>query len=228
MQVLKFLLRFAFSFILVFSLLFLIGNAPALGKKIKSRVIKKPANAFLPIVNTQTFSESNTAFLPNIAKDTLFIPALGIKAPILYSDSADEAELLSLLKEGVVHIADTALPGSIGNAVIVGHSSAYVWDRSQKYGTVFATLDRLKENDLIWIRTSEGLFAYSVVNKIIVKPSAVEILSPTKDATLTLFTCYPVGTTKNRLVVQAKLFYPEKPLPSFAEKPSLPSLPRIR
>lgn len=228
MQILRFLLRFILSFILIFALLFLVGNAPALAKKVKSKMGRRPTTAFLPITNSQAFSESKELSLPDIPKDTLFIPALDIKAPILYSASAEETELVQLLKEGVVHIADTALPGSVGNAVIVGHSSAYVWDRSQKYGTIFATLDRLKENDLIWIQTSEGLFAYKVTGRLIVKPSAVEILNPTNEATLTLFTCYPVGTTKSRLVVQAKLFYPEQPLPSFAEKPSLPSLPRIR
>ncbi len=172
-------------------------------------------------------SQANVAF-PELSENSLFIPAIGSRAPIVYSSTADVAELDQLLTEGVVHIGGTALPGSQGNAVIVGHSSAYVWDKKQKFGTIFTLLDKLKTGDLIWIRTKEGLFAYSVTNKTIVKPTAVEIMDTTNEPVVTLFTCYPIGTTKSRIVVRGRLIYPEKPLKSLVQKQVVQSLPRVR
>src|SRR5581483_11348610 len=57
--------------------------------------------------------------------DVLEIPALNIAAPIVYSKETKEDKIQVELQRGVVHLAETSLPGQVGNAYIVGHSSNY-------------------------------------------------------------------------------------------------------
>ena len=55
------------------------------------------------------------------------------------------------------------------------------------------------------------MFTYEVINKRIVEPDDTSVLAPSKDAKLTLITCYPIyyiGPAPKRLVVISKLVEP--------------------
>lgn len=95
----------------------------------------------------------------------------------------------------------TALPGTRGNAVVAGHISSPV----SKKGEVFKRLPEIRIGDRVDTYVSERRVTYEVSEIKVVPPTAVQVIAPTPDATLTLITCYPDRTYANRLVVVAKL-----------------------
>lgn len=139
--------------------------------------------------------------LPDYAPE-IQIPKIGVTAPIILE--VINEEVVAKLAEGVVQFADTALPGQIGNTVIFGHSSDYPWSTG-KYKNIFALLDKLVAGDEITIPYKTQKYVYKVREQKVVKPSDVAVLSRTPNSQLTLITCYPVGSTRNRLVVIADL-----------------------
>jgi len=98
---------------------------------------------------------------------------------------------------GPGHIENTAAPGDSGNAVITGHRD-----------TFFRHIFELGKGDIVELRRNGGLYQYEVTGKKVVDPSDVSVIQPTKDAELTLITCYPtyyIGPAPERLVVTSRL-----------------------
>ena len=222
-------LKWPFRYLLIttvlFSSLYFGANYPGLIKWYKTKQAVSE-NASLPIARAMLWRAQPA--LPIVAEGELYIPRLGLKAPVTQAPDNRNTVLLDLLKKSVVHLAGTARAGEMGNAVIAGHSSVYSWDRSQQLGTVFAGLPYLDPDDLIWLKEDGVLAGYAVSGSIIVGPKDTSILAQENMATLTLFTCYPIGTSKNRLVVVAKLIEPDSPLPRSSEGTTLEQLPAVR
>ncbi len=104
------------------------------------------------------------------------------------------------LKEGPGHYPSTPLPGQAGNAAIAGHRTTY--------GAPFHDLDQLKEHDLIYVTTRQGAFQYAVSATMIVSPDDVSVLDSTDADQLTLTTCHPKYSARQRLIVVADLIGP--------------------
>ncbi|QQG50083.1 MAG: class D sortase [Candidatus Berkelbacteria bacterium] len=154
----------------------------------------------------------------------LIIPSINITAPIALN--IQPSQVVEQLRNGVVHYADTALPGEIGNAVIIGHSSDYPWSVGN-YKNIFALLDKLVIGDKITVPYGSQRFVYEVTESKIVKPSDLSPLKKSDAPKLTLITCYPVGTSQKRLVISAKLIEGE-PTGYQLSEPFLEELPRAR
>ena len=125
------------------------------------------------------------------------------------------------LNKGPGHYVDTPLPGEIGNVAIAGH-------RVGK-GSPFLNLDKLKAGSAIVIRTKSFWYTYRVVGgpggnadavsvlgfpgREIVDPSDVGVIAPVPDKpgakptqrVLTLTTCHPKFTARQRMVIHAEL-----------------------
>lgn len=146
------------------------------------------------------------------------INKIGVQAPVLYdAQEENEATFQELLKNGVVHYPNTALPGQAsGNVAVFGHSSGAVWAPGN-YKFVFSMLDKLEQNDKIYLDYQGKRYAYAVTNKRVVLPNEVSVLYHTDKSQLTLVTCYPVGTNEKRLVVSAV------PVTSLSQKTSTSS-----
>jgi LPXTG-site transpeptidase (sortase) family protein len=129
---------------------------------------------------------------------------ISLFAPVIWD--VPEASMIDRLKDGVAHYQGTSYPGDGGNIFIVGHSSNYLWVKSD-YNHVFALLDKLENGDRIEIRKGRKSYFYEVNDKKIIKPGEVEILQNTQKETLTLMTCWPIGTSLKRLIVQAQYVY---------------------
>ena len=120
------------------------------------------------------------------------------------------------LAKGPGHFRETPLPGQLGNAAIAGHRTTH--------GAPFGDLDELRPGDLIIITMANGAgtFTYSVTGTVIVSPSEYAAVIPTLDptiATLTLATCHPEYTSRQRLIVQA-ILVPEQSGQVFAPPPN--------
>jgi sortase A len=104
------------------------------------------------------------------------------------------------LKKGPGHYPATPFPGELGNASIAGHRTTY--------GEPFRHLDDLNIGDPIVITDLLGRkFTYLVSNQQVVEATdswVVATTDPTK-AILTLTTCHPEFSAKQRLIVSAEL-----------------------
>lgn len=114
------------------------------------------------------------------------------------------------LKLGVVKYPTTPEPGSVGNTLIFGHTSQ---ERRQHnpYGMIFSHIPKLNQGDLIQVIWKGQLYEYQVVEKSVQKIKNVnnEYLKYQNmgDSYLTLMGCYPIGTTKERIMIMAKRIY---------------------
>ena len=110
-----------------------------------------------------------------------------------------------VLREGVGHYAGTALPGAVGNLALAGHRTTW--------GQPFHDIERLRTGDEVRVQTRWARFTYRVTGHQIVRPSQRDVLDPvpgqprvTPDqAVLTLTTCHPEYSDRQRWVVRAVL-----------------------
>jgi sortase A len=101
------------------------------------------------------------------------------------------------LKNGVGHMPSTPLPGQPGNAVLPGHRTTY--------GAPFHELDELVVGDIIEVETALGLNIYEVRESIIVKPTELWVTNPRPGSWITLSTCNPKFSSRERLIIFAEL-----------------------
>lgn len=158
----------------------------------------------------------------NVGEESkVIIPKINVEAPIINVDSYNEAEIQEALDKGVVHYANTALPGEVGNDVILGHSSHTVFNQG-KYKFVFILLDRLEDGDTV-IQHYEGKrYVYKVFNKQVIEPTDFSLINiDTDKPVLTLITCTPPGTALKRLVVQAEQISPDPTNAPASKEPTI-------
>lgn len=137
----------------------------------------------------------------------LDVPSLGIAVPLIFTQNT--GNLLKDLPNGVVHYPGTPLPGDIGTSYISGHSSNYSWIPG-KYNKIFATLNNLKADDSFSIKVTDTAgkvvtYDYVVLDKGIFTATDQQQFANIGKSTVALSTCWPVGTSQNRLVVFGEL-----------------------
>lgn len=120
------------------------------------------------------------------------IPAIGVDVIVVEGTSA------SALRAGVGHYPDTPLPCENGNVAIAGHRTTY--------GRPFNQLDRMEVGDEITLETPVGSCRYVVrAAPYVTEPTNLSVLDPTPTGTLTLTTCHPKGSARQRLILKAEL-----------------------
>jgi sortase A len=126
------------------------------------------------------------------------IPRIGVDAVVVEGTNA------KALAAGAGHYPETPLPGEAGNVAIAGHRTMN--------GKPFADLDRVSPGDKVILVTPFAKHTYEVVssfdshaNPWVTTPNDWTIVAPTKVPMLTLTTCHPKGTARQRLVARAKL-----------------------
>jgi LPXTG-site transpeptidase (sortase) family protein len=137
------------------------------------------------------------------------ISKLNVAAPMVWSKSTNDQEMLDDLSNGVAHYFATASPGQNGNMIISGHSSNYVWAKGD-YNHIFKDLNNLVVGDVIKIRTTEQngrtiTYSYKVSDKFVTTADDQKVFANTPNPTLTLSTCWPIGTSLKRLIIKAQL-----------------------
>ncbi|MDQ4149421.1 MAG: sortase [Actinomycetota bacterium] len=128
----------------------------------------------------------------------LVIPRLQVDTVVVEGIS-DEA-----LDTGAGHYPDSPLPGQPGNVAIAGHRNTF--------GKPFADLDKLRPGDKVILETPVGRHVYQMVepfeghgNPWVTTPGDTSVLAPTSESVLTLTTCHPKGSAKERLIARLKL-----------------------
>src|SRR3954454_5745954 len=166
----------------------------------------------------ETPSSSPRAQVPGDAFAVLHIPRLGED----YQRVVVEGTSHAALKDGPGHYSDSAQPGEVGNVAIAGHRTTY--------GSPFRDLDLVQPGDPIIVETADSWFVYRVLGNAatgdfdsdpsgipgreIVSPEDVAVVNPTPNAAagapptgayLTLTTCHPRFSARQRLIVHAVL-----------------------
>ena len=128
----------------------------------------------------------------------IVIPAIKMDEIVVEGTDVDA------LRKGPGHYPWTPMPGQPGNASIAGHRTTY--------GAPFANIGNLRPGDRITVQTAQGEFVYEVLAQdsptkgyLIVSPDRVDLLRDKGNNLLTLTSCHPRFSNRQRIVVQAKL-----------------------
>lgn len=183
-----------------------------------------------PVVEAASTQAISTKSPNPSAGPQLSIPAIGVNAPIQFNDNNADWAVQLALRKGVDHYGGTALPGQIGNTVIFGHSSGQLWAPGD-YKFVFTLLNKVKPGDQVTVDYKGTRYTYKITGSEVILPSNLSILNQnTHKPMLTLVTCTPVGTSKERLIVQADQISPspstatqQAKTPVVKAQPTLPS-----
>jgi sortase A len=132
--------------------------------------------------------------MPRGAVARVVVSANGLDAFIV--EGVEKAQL----DRAVGHYPETPLPGEPGNAALAGHRTMF--------GHPFRKLNELKRGDTIETWTTSRHAVYRVVKIDRVDPGNVGVIAPTKGHMITLTTCNPVGSARERLVVTGELVTP--------------------
>ncbi len=124
----------------------------------------------------------------------LEIPAIGRRDVVVPGVRVDD------LKSGPGHYPDTPLPGQLGNASIAGHRTTY--------GAPFFDVDQLVAGDELIVTMINGdRFVYEVTGSEIVAATDYWVVTTRNPriAELTLTSCHPKYTARDRIVVHSVL-----------------------
>ena len=164
----------------------------AAGARSVARLLDAEVEALLPLV----YPDNGEA----IAR--MIIPAIDVNEIVVAGVEVDD------LRKGPGHYGTTPLPGQPGNAAIAGHRTTY--------GAPFGRINELAPGDEIIVETLQGRFVYRVLpggrgmagrtpGHRIVAPTALEVLDDHGDNRLTLTSCHPKYSSRQRIIVHAEL-----------------------
>ena len=139
---------------------------------------------------TLTNQAAKAEFLPDVV-GRLTILSANINHYVVFGATSNKLEY------GPGYILGTSLPGSGGNFAIAGHRTTY--------GAPFGNLDRVKIGETIIFQTNTNQYKYKIVDLKIVSPDDNYVLDNYGDDRITLTTCHPKFSAKQRLVVVGQL-----------------------
>jgi len=144
----------------------------------------------------------------------LSIPSIDVYAPILVPSmrfwneqnwDIVEEQMQVGMQHGIVAYPHSVQPGNDGALILAGHSSPPN-ERAERslYGEVFAALPSVSNGDDIIVRFEGADIEYKVLRTDIVAADDTSVLvQDMDDRVLRIITCFPIGTTKERLIVTA-------------------------
>jgi sortase A len=159
----------------------------ALQQEAENPVIEYPEES---ISEAEEIEEIPVKHMPDGAFMTIEIPALELSAVVF--EGTDKA----VLAKGPGWYKESVLPGE-GNTAIAGHRTTY--------GAWFRHVDKLEEGDEIIIGYDSRGYTYRVERVFPVAKNDWSVIDPCGYPALTLTTCHPAGSARQRLIVRAAL-----------------------
>ena len=139
---------------------------------------------------TLTNQAAKAKFLPDVV-GRLTILSANINHYVVFGATSNKLEY------GPGYILGTSLPGSGGNFAIAGHRTTY--------GAPFGNLDKVQMGETIIFQTNTNQYEYRVIDVKIVSPEDNYVLENYGDDRITLTTCHPKFSSRQRLVVIGQL-----------------------
>lgn len=155
------------------------------GYKYQSNLATKQAKSSdISIESLKPIPKENTLVIPQIGVDSIVVDGIGPDA----------------LDRGLWHRPNSSTPDKGGNTVITGHR--FLYSSGPK---TFYNLDKVKIGDKFFMFWDGKEYDYEVVDIFIVGPDQIEIEDQSPEPLLTLYTCTPLWTATQRLVIRARL-----------------------
>jgi len=143
---------------------------------------------------------------PQSNEFNLIIPKIGVNSPVIANvDPTSPATYDAALLAGVAHASTSFFPDQNGTVYLFSHSTSYDWF-VKDLNAVFYLLKNLSVGDTVDIAYHGKTYTYSIREKKIVSPRDTSYLVPVVgQKSLILETCWPPGSTTERLLVFADL-----------------------
>lgn len=125
----------------------------------------------------------------------MVIPSIAVDAPVV--QTAPVGGVWAVADWAVGHLSTTPNPGAAGNAAYSAHDDIK--------GEIFKRVGELKPGDLISLYTRHEVYKYAVTSQLVVDPSDISVLNPTRNSTITLISCTPYWVDTQRLIIHAVL-----------------------
>ena len=139
---------------------------------------------------TLTNQAAKAEFLPDVV-GRLTILSANINHYVVFGATNKKLEY------GPGYILGTSLPGTGGNFAVAGHRTTY--------GAPFGNLDRVQVGETIIFQTNTNQYKYQVIDVKIISPEDNYVLENYGDDRITLTTCHPKFSAKQRLIVIGQL-----------------------
>ena len=157
-----------------------------------------PTDGSSPVDTTVPRAEAAPAVANGSPLGYIKIPSIDVDWAFVEGVKAKDIE------KGPGHFRESPMPGQIGNAAIAGHRTTH--------GQPFFNLDKVSPGDEIITITDAGTHVYEITESLVVSPTDYAAVVPpfmADTATLTLVTCTPAYTARERLIIRA-VIVPEK------------------
>ncbi|HEY3723503.1 MAG TPA: class E sortase [Acidimicrobiia bacterium] len=135
--------------------------------------------------------------VPLVAFGRIQIPKIGLDQVV------HEGVEQMVIDAGPAHWPGTAAFGSWGNVVLAGHRTTHT--------EPFLRVAELNPGDPIILSDAVGTYTYHVTGVEIVPNTALSIVDQHPGRTLTIFSCHPIGSSAQRIVVHAVLMSTPRP-----------------
>ncbi len=154
--------------------------------------------------NTSIIQEEAKKFGVN-SYFSVVIPKINAHSNIIANvDAGNEKEYNEALLKGIAQAKGTYFPGQGKTIFLFAHSTNSPLNIA-RYNAVFYLLDKISKDDEIIVYFADVRYIYKVTETKIVGPKDTSFLTNNAEGeTLILQTCYPPGTSWNRLLVLAK------------------------
>ena len=168
--------------------------------------VKPPLPKSAPVVFEPLTTPDGASIDPINMDFSLIVPKVGINAAVVASvDPAKAADYKDALSRGIAHAATSFLPDQDGTVYLFSHSTNYAWF-VKDLNAVFYMLKNLEKGDLAVIIYKGKRYTYKITGKKVVSPTSTAYLVPIAGKrNLILQTCWPPGSTTERLLIFADL-----------------------
>ncbi|PIT98310.1 MAG: hypothetical protein COT71_01425 [Candidatus Andersenbacteria bacterium CG10_big_fil_rev_8_21_14_0_10_54_11] len=141
--------------------------------------------------------------------DWIHIPSIDIHVPLVLSDSLQDGDVLRALQTGAALYPNGVLPGRLGNTFISAHSTGEPWKGSYRFA--FLRLNELDDGALLHLDYHGTRYTYRINRTEIITPQPDSVvISDRPVPTVTLMACWPLWSTKQRMLVHGSLIHVTK------------------
>jgi len=175
--------------------------------KVQNEVASQPIlPASVPVVFEPLTTPDGASIDPVNEEFALIVPKVGINAPVIANvDPANPEEYQAALSTAIAHASTSFFPDEDGTVYLFSHSTNYDWF-VKDLNAVFYLLKNLEKDDLVVIMYKGTRYTYKITDKRVVSPKSSGYLYPNVGThNLILQTCWPPGSTTERLLIFADL-----------------------
>lgn len=132
------------------------------------------------------------------------IPAIGVNVPLVESPSLADKDVIATLDKGAALYPNGVTPGALGNAFISAHSTGEPWRGAFRFA--FIRINELKSGDALYVDWNGARYSYRISKSEIITPTPdFRVISDRPVPTISLMACWPLWSTKHRMLIHAEL-----------------------